>query len=110
MLSEFNPETDCFVVSDIKTKLSVEENALKKHGSLPGFCVMRAHEFYRELFYSLNLGWNITSDFFVRELFSEFCNQHKKSWVGNLKNSKSFFEFFNVFSYSVISSGKFQSF
>ena len=97
LLSELDPQTDCFIVSDIKTKLSVESELLTKHNFLPGFCVMRAGEFYRELFYSLDLNWNVTSDLFVRELFSEFCTQYKESWIKNLQNSKSFFKFFNVF-------------
>ena len=49
-LSEFNPKTDCFIVSDIKTKLSLENELLQKHNFLSGFCVMRAYEFYKELF------------------------------------------------------------
>ncbi len=96
-LSEFKPETDIFIVSDIKTKLSISAELLAKHNFLPGFCVMRANEFYKELFYPLDLSWNLTSDSFVKELFSEFCAQHKKNWIKNLQNSKSFFEFFNVF-------------
>ena len=97
LLSEFQPQTDCFVVSDIKTKLSVESKLLTKHHLLPGFCVMRAYEFYKELFYSLNLNWNLTSDDFIKELFSEFCAKHKKPGIKNLQNSNSFLEFFNVF-------------
>ena len=93
-LSEFKPETDIFIVSDIKTKLSLSTELLAKHNFLPGLCVMRANEFYRELFYSLDLNWNLTSDSFVKELFSEFCTQYKKPWIKNLQNSKSFFEFF----------------
>ena len=95
LLSELNPETDCFIVSDIKTKLSIESELLKKHGFLPGFCVMRANEFYKELFYSLNSNWNLVSDSFICELFTHFCENHKSPWVKNLKNSKTFLSFFN---------------
>lgn len=97
LLSEFNPQTDCFIVSDIKTKLSIDTDLLEKYGLLPGSCVIRAYEFYKELFYTLNLNWNLTSDFFVRELFSEFCTKYEKPLIKNLQNSKSFFDFFNVF-------------
>lgn len=96
-LSERNPETDCFLVSDIKTKLSMERKLLEDKSSLPGFCVMRAYEFYKELFDSLNSKWHIASDRFVKELFSDFCFQHKVKWVQNLQNSKSFFSFFDSF-------------
>ena len=97
LLSEFDPQTDCFIVSDIKTKLSVEADLLERHSLLPGSCVMRAYEFYKELFYPLDLSWNISSDFFVRELFSEFCEKYTEPWIKNLQNSKSFFAFFNIF-------------
>ena len=96
-LAEGNPQTDCLLVSDVKTKLSIEAELLDKKGSLPGFCVMRAYEFYKELFYSLNLDWHIVSDLFIKEFFSEFCSEHKAVWVRNLQNSKSFFSFFNNF-------------
>ena len=53
--------------------------------------------FIKSCLYSLNLNWNITSDIFVKELFSEFCAQNEKTGVKNLQNSKNFFNFFNVF-------------
>ena len=92
--SQFDPKTDCIIVSDIKTKLSIESEILQTHHFLPGFCVMRANEFYKELFYSINLEWNLSSDSFVKELFSEFCMKYQESWIKNLQNSKIFFEFF----------------
>ena len=97
ILSGFKPETDCFIVSDVKTKLSIESELLAKHSFLPGFCVIRANEFYKELFCTLDLNWNLVSDFFIRELFSEFCIKYKDPWIKNLQNSKSFFNFFNSF-------------
>ena len=97
LLSEFKPETDCFIVSDIKTKLSVESELLAKHSFLPGLCVTRANEFYKELFYTLDLNWNLVSNFFVRELFAEFCVKYKEPWIRNLQSSKFFFDFFNSF-------------
>ncbi len=101
-LSKLNPQTDCLIVSDIKTKLFAESLLLDKWDFLPGFCVLRAREFYKEALCSLDLNINITSDLFVRELFSEFCSQRKKPGFENLQNSKSFFKFFNIF-FSVLS-------
>ena len=97
ILSEFNPTTDCFIVSDIKTKLFVESELLTKHNFLPGFCVMRINEFYKELFYSSDLNLNLQSDSFIRELFLEFCTRCNEPWVKNLQKTTSFFKFFNAF-------------
>ena len=96
-LSHINPKTDCFLVSDVKTKLSIESALLEKEECLPGFCVMRAYEFYTELFYSLNLNWNLVSDLFIQEVFSDFCSQNKETWIRNLRDSNSFFSFFKSF-------------
>ena len=96
-LEEFKPQTDCFIVSDIKTKLSIESEKLKKNQALPGSSVLRANEFYKEIFYSMDLEWSLCSDFFIKKLFSEFCGRNKKLGIKNLKNSESFFEFFNSF-------------
>ena len=96
-LSHINPKTDCFLVSDLKTKVSIESSLLEQKGDLPGLCVMRAYEFYKELVSSLCLPWNLVSDFFVKELFSEFCFQQKEKWRQNLHNSQSFLAFFNSF-------------
>ena len=96
-LAEIKPETDCFIVSDIKTKLSMESELLKKHNFLPGFCVMRINEFYKEIFNLMDLDWSLNSDAFVRELFSEFCVKHKEPWMENLQDSKKIFRFFNAF-------------
>ena len=53
-LANFKPQDSIFIVSDIKTKLFLESELLKKYHYLQGSCVMRANEFYKELFYSLD--------------------------------------------------------
>lgn len=95
LLSDFQPETDCLIISDIKTKFSMESELLKKHNFLPGSCVMRAGEFYKEIFSQMDVKWNLTSDHFVQELFSEFCSKNSISWIKNSDNTKTYFEFFN---------------
>ena len=97
LLSQFQLEHSVFIVSDVKTKQAVEMELLKERAFLPGACVLRANEFYKQIFYSLNLDWNLCSDNFVKELFSEFCVNQHSLWFKNLKNSQSFFDFFNTF-------------
>ena len=96
-LLNFKPEDSAFIVSDIKTKFFLESELLKKHFYLQGSCVMRANEFYKELFYSLDKQWNLLPDSLVKELFFDFCRDQKEDWIKNLSHSKSFFEFFNSF-------------
>ena len=96
-LINFKPENSVFIVSDIKTKLFLESELLKKYLRLSGACVMRANELYKELFYSLDNKWLMMPDSYVKELLFDFCNNQKESWIKNLQNSRSFFEFFNSF-------------
>ncbi|MCZ0932906.1 MAG: PD-(D/E)XK nuclease family protein, partial [Oligoflexia bacterium] len=93
----FKAEDSAFIVSDIKTKLFLESELLKKYFHLPGACVMRANEFYKELFYSLDNKWRLMPDSYVKELLFDFCKDQKQNWIKNLQNSHSFFEFFNSF-------------
>ena len=96
-LVNFNPKDSTFIVSDIKTKLFLESELLKKYYHLQGSCVMRANEFYEECFCSLDNEWNLMPDSFVKGLFFDFCNNQSENWIKNLQNSKSFFEFWNSF-------------
>ncbi|MCY4321918.1 MAG: PD-(D/E)XK nuclease family protein [Bdellovibrionaceae bacterium] len=96
-LIDFNPKDSAFIVSDIKTKIFLESELLKKYHYLPGSCVMRVNEFYKELFYSINNEWHLIPEAYLRELFYDFCINQNKSWIKNLKNSKNFLDFFNNF-------------
>ena len=97
LLNKFCPETDCWIVSDLKTKQAITAKWLLKQESLPELCLMRVNEFYRELFYSLNPPWEFCSDSFVKELLAEFCASQKETWVKNLQKSDPVFYFFIVF-------------
>ncbi|MDE0092001.1 MAG: hypothetical protein OXN83_01795, partial [Oligoflexia bacterium] len=96
-LINFKPQDSAFIVSDIKTKLFVESKLLEKYFYLSGSCVMRAYEFYKELFYSLDNKWHLMPDSYVKELFFDFCSNRRENWIKNLQNSRTFFEFFNCF-------------
>ena len=93
----FAPEDTAFIVSDIKTKLFLESQLLQKRSCLPGACVMRPNDFYKELFYFLDRRWHLIPDNYAQGLLFDFCNQSKGNKFKNLQNSKSFFEFFNSF-------------
>ena len=97
LLSRFNPQTECYVVSDIKTKMAVEAFLLKKHGSLPGSSVFRIKEFLKEIFYFIESQWQLVPESFVHEVFSDFALAHKKVSIQNSCYSKDFFLYFHCF-------------
>ena len=97
VLSQFQPQSECYVVSDIKTKKAVEGFLLNKHGSLPGSPVLRMKEFLREIFYHLESPWQLTPESFLREIFAEFAQTHKETLIQNSSRSKDFFIYFYRF-------------
>ncbi len=87
-LSRFDFQEECLIISDIKTKSSVEKCLLDKKNYLENNSVLRIHEFFENLFYDIKPGWNLVSDHFLAEVFLEFTSSHSKSWAKNLHNSE----------------------
>lgn len=94
-LTQFKPEDSCFIVSDIKNKIFLSGELLKKHSILPGACVLRPNDFYGTLFDSINTNWNIKSDSFVKAYLTDFLTRNKDKKIQHLARSKNFFECFN---------------
>lgn len=92
--NQFDPKTACFIVSDIKNKQFLSAELFKKHSFLPGSCVLRANEFYREIFPALNISWSLRPDSFVHQLLAEFLKSEKK--LRHLIRSQRFFEGFKL--------------
>ena len=91
-LSEFHPEKTAFICSDIKNKQFLESQLLKKHPFLSGSSVLRANEFYKAIFTSLNKRWDLRSDAFVKQLLSQFLESQKNT--KHLIQSEVFFKWF----------------
>ena len=91
-LSEFHPEKTAFICSDIKNKQLLESHLLKKYNALPDNSVLRANEFYKVLFTSLNKKWGLRSDAFVKQLLSQFLESQKNT--KHLIQSEVFFKWF----------------
>ena len=94
LFKELDPSQSLILVPDIKTKQALEDEFLKKEKILPGLFILRAEEFYKELFYRMDLPWSLVSDTFIKNLFFEFCESSKEPWIKNSSNSPHFFEFF----------------
>jgi len=92
--SRFDPKTSCFIVTDIKNKQFLSAELFKKYSFLPGSCVLRANEFYREIFPALNTNWDLRPDSFVQQLLAEFLKS--KTELRHLIRSQRFFEGFKL--------------
>ena len=91
-LSGFQPEKTAFICSDIKNKQFLESQLFKQYNILSSSSVLRADEFYKLLFTSLNKKWSLKSDSFVQQILNEFLGsqEHTK----HLIRSQVFFNWF----------------
>ena len=97
ILSRFHPQSECYVVPDIKTKIAVEEFLLEKHGYLTGSPVFRIQEFRKEIFYLLESSWQLVPENFLKEVFTDFALSHKEVFIQNSAHSRNFFLYFYRF-------------
>ena len=97
LLADLQPDRDCLLVPDIKTKLSAEKFLLQNRLRLPGASVLRIQEFFKELFYQLPPKKELVSDLFFAELFAGFAQSHPDPFAQNLQNSPQFLSFFSRF-------------
>ncbi len=88
ILSDFNSQEECLIVSDIKTKLSMEGYLLNKKNYLEGDSVLRIHEFFESIFHDIKPKWNLVSDSFLAQFFLEFISNLSDPWIKNLYNPK----------------------
>lgn len=96
-LSEINPEKDCFLVSDIKSKIAMEQELLQKEGKISGQAVLRMKDFLKDLFLHTHSHWHIVPKAFLQEFFLKFTNQHTDFWVNHIQDSQGFFSHFDQF-------------
>ena len=95
-LTRFSPKESCFVLSDIKNKAFLSAQLLKKQPFLEGPCVLRANEFYKNEFESLNCRWTLRSNPFIKALLAEFLSLQPSYKLKNLAYSEVFFEFLEL--------------
>ena len=96
-LLEMDLKATCFLVSDIKSKLTAENLLIEKWGVISGDPVLRIKDFYKEIFEITHPDWEVVSENFLREIFLEFSSQHPLPWVNSLQSSGDFFNYLNQF-------------
>lgn len=96
IFSQMDMEETSLLVSDIKTKLSVEKYLLEKRDFLSGPCVLRVQDFFELLFYNSESSWQIVSDSFLSHKFLEFVWSHENNFK-SLHQSKILMDYLNQF-------------
>ena len=86
ILSQFSHDEIGVLVSDIKTKLQIENFLLEKASHLSHYSVSRIQEFFENLFYQLKPDWLLVSDSFLSQMFLEFISNSKEPYLKHLNN------------------------
>lgn len=95
--SQCDFQETALIVSDIKTKTSIELHLLKQQKYLSDLSILRVNDFFKNIFYDLNKDWTLVSDSFLSQLFLEFSSNHSLPWVKNFKRSDIFLSHFKEF-------------
>ena len=96
-LSGMDRKKDCFLVSDIKSKLAAEQQIIQKNGLISGQPILRMRDFLKELFLLTHPHWQIVSKSFLKEFFLEFAGRHMDPWVNNMQDSENLFLYLDQF-------------
>lgn len=77
-LSDFNPQTTTWVVSDLKSKQEIQEQCIAKYGYYSDDSILRVSDFWKMWMRRLAPGTQIVSSEFIRVLISQYIEQHGK--------------------------------
>lgn len=77
-LSDFNPQTTTWVVSDLKSKQEIQEQCIAKYGFYSDDSILRVSDFWKMWMRRLAPGTQIVSSEFIRVLISQFIELYGK--------------------------------
>jgi RecB family exonuclease len=77
-LSEFNPQSTTWVVSDLKSKQEIQEQCIEKYGFYSDDSILRVSDFWKMWMRRLAPGMQVVSSEFIRVLVSQFIEVHGK--------------------------------
>ncbi len=75
-LSEFNPQTTTWVVSDLKSKQEIQQQCIDKYGFYSDEAILRVSDFWKMWMRRLSPSTQIVSSEFIRILISQFIELH----------------------------------
>lgn len=94
---QFDPECDTWIVSDLKSKLDIQNQILKKNNSYSDQSVLRISDLWQKILYWKAPHLKIISEDFARILVSDFLLKYKNQLDMNDKNLKSIFNYIHLF-------------
>ncbi|MES2801551.1 MAG: PD-(D/E)XK nuclease family protein [Bdellovibrionota bacterium] len=78
-LSEFNPQTTTWVVSDLKSKQEIQQQCIDKYGFYSDEAILRVSDFWKMWMRRLSPSTQIVSSEFIRVLIGQFIELHGKA-------------------------------
>lgn len=93
LFASFNPQTQSWVVSDLRTKLEMQKLLIARQGYFLDSAVLRASDLWKQLLKRLAPELRIVSKDFARSLLRSFVDQNSEALGINSTSEKSLFNY-----------------
>lgn len=93
LFASFNPQTQSWVVSDLRTKLEMQKLLIARQGYFLDSAVLRASDLWKLLLKRLAPELRIVSKDFARSLLRSFVDQNSEAFQINSTSEKSLFNY-----------------
>jgi len=93
IFASFNPQTQSWVVSDLRTKLEMQKLLIARQGYFLDSAVLRASDLWKQLLKRLSPDLRIVSKDFARSLLRSFVDQNSEAFQINSTSEKSLFNY-----------------
>lgn len=93
LFASFNPQTQSWVVSDLRTKLEMQKLLIERQGYFLDSAVLRASDLWKVLLKRLAPELRIVSSHFARSLLRTFVDQNSEAFGINATSEKSLFNY-----------------
>ncbi|MBS1970177.1 MAG: PD-(D/E)XK nuclease family protein [Bdellovibrionales bacterium] len=93
LFASFNPQTQSWVVSDLRTKLEMQKLLIARQGYFLDSAVLRASDLWKQLLKRLSPDLRIVSKDFARSLLRSFVDQNSEAFQINSTSEKSLFNY-----------------
>lgn len=92
-LSEFNPQTTTWVVSDLKSKQEIQQQCIDKYGFYSDEAILRVSDFWKMWLRRLAPSTQIVSSEFIRVLIAQFIEQHGEDYQVQSHEAKTLYKY-----------------
>lgn len=93
LFAQFNPQTQSWVVSDLRTKLEMQKVLIEKQGYFLDSAILRASDLWKLLLKRLAPKLRIVSQDFARSLVRSFIDKNAEIFQMNSTSEKSLFNY-----------------